>query len=167
MMMKILLYLGTFGCFAAIAYFIYRGYRARKVFFENLVSYCNHLAVEISFSKRTAAEVIDAYADGYGRAFAGVVCEYRALIESRADVTREALSGIMWTRLKPSESAAVVDFFYELGKHSAAEELQKIENARKRFESFYENAREGLRRDASIYFKICILVGIGAVILML
>jgi len=77
-----------------------------------------------------------------------------------ADITREGLKTFI-------ERDDVADFFYELGKHSAEEECEKIKSARLRFEAHLSAARERLSKDASIYFKICIIVGVGVVIILI
>jgi len=155
---------GVFLGFGALGYFIYLGYKLRYRFFESLVRFCDNLGTEIGFSKKTIAQIIDTYIEGYSADFAEVLTQYRALIEARADITRESI--ILPAMLKKPEQEAVTDFFLSLGRHSSAEELGKIKNAKAAFEVFRSEASERLKRDASIYFKVCILVGIACVILL-
>jgi len=105
-------------------------------------------------------QVIHRYIDTYNPQFAELLLKYSHLLAQNADITREALHEFM-----PRDD--VVDFFFELGKHSAHEECAKIKSARLRFEAQYMTAREKLKLEASIYFKICIIVGVGVVILLI
>ena len=164
-MSKLVLCLAIFLCFLVIGYQIHRAFRHRKQFFESLVRFCDHLTTEIGFSKRTIAQIIDAYLDNYSSQFAEVLVNYKALLDRNQDLTRGALA--LWGGLKSAEAQVVADFLLELGKHSAAEELEKIRKFRERFETLRQDATEKLKRDASIYFKICILLGIGVVVLLL
>lgn len=144
---------------------MHRGFKLRKQFFESLVRFCNNLITEIEFSKRTVTQIIDAYIDGYSPQFADMLLSYKALVEARADVTYQNM--VLWDKLKHAEAQAVADFFLGLGKHSSGGELGKIRNAKLRFEAFSAEAADKLKRDASIYFKICILLGVGVVILLI
>jgi len=149
-----------FISFCYIGFKIWGEYRNRRDFFCDLVRFCDHLTTEINFSKNTIEQVVNRYIDTYNCGFTEVLLKYSHLLSKNADITREALREFI-TR------DDVVDFFFELGKHSACEECEKIKSARLRFESLYLNAKDKLAREASIYFKICIIVGVGVVILIL
>lgn len=92
--------------------------------------------------------------------FAEVLLKYSHLLARNADITRESLKEFI-------VRDDVADFFFELGKHSAHEECEKIKSARLRFENLYQNAKDKLSHEASIYFKISIILGVGVVILIL
>ena len=162
-----MLHLVVFICFVAIGWFVYRDYKLRKQFFESFLLLCDHMTTEIGFSKRTVSQIIDISIESYSPQFAQMLLGFRALLSNNQDITRENLSEHMWSRLKPAERAFMCDFFMELGRHGAAEELDKIARKKSRGQVFCTAATEALKRDASIYFKICILLGIAAVILLL
>jgi len=166
-MMQLLLSIIIFAAFATAGYLFWRRYKQRKVFFDNLLSFCNHLLVEISFSKNTVLSIIENYARGYNPAFQNVLHGYRAILENKQDVTRERLDTIMWKHLKPAERAAVTDFFYELGRHGSTQEREKIENKKLVFDTFHQTAAAALKKDANIYLKLFILLGVGVVIILI
>lgn len=155
------------ACFVGLGIYIYNVYKMRKVFYENLVSFCNHLSVEINFSKNTTSQVIDTYASGYSANFAKLLAGYKTMIDDKAEITRDGISALMWRRLKKHEQSIVGDFFYELGRHSLHEEQEKIANKKIQFEESLKAAQTALRREASIYLKICIILGIASVILLI
>ena len=163
--MKLILCFGIFSAFVFIGRWIYHAFRARKQYFESLVRFCDNLVTEIGFSKKTVAQIIQTYIDGYSLQFAQDLLSYAGLLRRHEDLTHENL--VLWTGLKTAERHIVTNFFLELGKHSVTEELEKIKKARGRFEAFRAESAEKLKRDASIYLKICILLGIGVVILIL
>lgn len=150
----------VFLCFVFIGFRIWRGYKQRRDFFGDLVRFCDHLTTEINFSKNTIEQVISRYIDTYNLQFAQLLLKYSHLLAKNADITRETLREFI-TR------EDVVDFFFELGKHGIFEECEKIKAARLRFEALYQNAKDKLSREASIYFKISIILGVGAVILLI
>ena len=165
--MKIFLLFAVFSGFLIAGFLIKRSYKQRKVFFEDIIAFCNHLLVEISFSKNTIATVIETYGNSYALQFRKVVFGYKTILAGKEDITLGKMNAILWIKLKPPERSLIADFFYELGRHGAAEEAQKITNKKAQFDKFRENASARYSKDASIYFKICILLGVAAVILLL
>jgi len=157
----------VFATFCAIGYAIWRGYKQRKVYFENLLSFCDHLLVEISFSKNTVLHIIENYVTSYGAPFRDTLLKYKNLIIEKQDITRERIDTLLWKRLKSHEHTVIADFFYELGRHGSFEERQKIESKKVTFDNFFKAALESLKRDASIYLKVFIILGIASVILLL
>jgi hypothetical protein len=97
-----------------------------------------------------------------------VLTKYLILLNQKCDITRETVGAIFDVRLlKQNEIAVLIDFFCELGKHGPAQEKQKIESRRVTFDNFFTLAADRLKRDASIYLKLFIFIGIAAVILMI
>ena len=161
------MYIGVFAAFVGLGFYIWRGYKCRKVFFQNILDFSQHLLVEISFSKSTVRSIIDRYGQSYGAHFREVLNGYQALLDEKADITRERIETLVWKKIKKSERQCITDFFYELGRHGASEERQKIENRKITFDTFFNDADKALRRDASIYLKLFILLGVGVVIILI
>jgi len=149
----------VFTGFVYAAFRIRRGYKQRLDFFQDLVRFCDHLTTEIAFSKNCVEQVIRRYIDTYNPGFAEVLLKYSHLVAGKSDITQESLRQFI-------DRDDVADFFFELGKHSSSEELEKIKSARLRFESHLTKARDKLSKEASVYFKICIILGVGVVILL-
>jgi len=150
----------VFATFVYIGFRIRRGYKYRRDFFGDLVKFCDHLITEINFSKNTVEQVIRRYIDTYNPGFAELLLKYSHLLAGNSDITRERLKEFI-------ADDDVADFFLELGKHSSAEELEKIKSARARFDGYLAKANNKLSKEAGVYFKICIILGVGAVILLL
>jgi len=158
----------AFCVFFGIGYYIWHGYKSRKVFFQNLLSFCNHILVEISFSKSTIRTIIDKYGQNYGSRFNGILSGYQEILDKRQDITRDKIVSLLKnTKLRANEQATITDFFYELGRHGATQEREKIENKKAMFDTFFNDAQAVFKKDASIYFKLFIILGLGAVILCL
>jgi len=157
----------VFAFFVGLGFYVRYRYKSRKVFFQNLLSFCDHLLIEISFQKNTVGKIIETYGDSYARHFRGVLLEYQNLIDQKQDITRDTVGNIPPKFLKSPEATQLADFFYELGRHGSCQESTKIKSRRVTFDNFYQLADKSLKRDASIYFKVLILIGVGAVILLL
>jgi len=160
-------FLGSILClFTLIGILIQSHYKSRKRFFDDLISFCNHLSVEINFSKNTVAQIIDRYSDSYAKHFDEVIKNYANLQTANADITYDTIQSFMWRRLKKHESSVISDFFYELGRHGVSEETQKLENGLVRFDRFLVDSTSDMTRKASIYMKLSIILGIGVVVLI-
>ena len=173
--MKLLLLFFVFAAFCYTGYYLWKGYHTRKKFFADLLAFCEHLLIEISFSKNTVRNIINTYGSGYGRHFRDVLMNYQKLLDEKSDIKREKIetifsnkrSFIVPFKLKPNEMSEIAEFFYELGRHGSAQEREKIENKKITFDTFFNSAVAAMKRDASIYLKLFILIGAGAVILLL
>jgi hypothetical protein len=155
------------ACFVGAGIYIWRGYKIRKTFFESLLRFCDHLLIEIGFSKNTIRHIIQTYGGAYATQFRAILQSYQTLLDDRQDITRARINAIMPKSLKPHELETITDFFYELGRHGSGEEQTKIQNKRVAFETFFDNAQKILKRDASMYLKLLIIGGIASVILLL
>lgn len=165
--MQIVFYIGVFACFAFIGYIIWRGYYQRKVYFNDLITFCNHLMIEISFSKNTVQHIIQTYGQSFSLQFRNTLIAYQNLINNKCDITRESIQNIVWKGLKPGTKGPIADFFFELGRHGATEEMEKVQNKKVIFDKLFETASTSLKRDASIYLKVFILLGVAAVVLLI
>ena len=165
--MQLFWLIGIFFAFVLLGFYIFLHFKSRKIFFENLISFCDHLSIEISFSKNITLQVIERYSKSYAKHFQSVLQGYRGLVEGKQDITHQAITDFMWNRLKPHEASVIVEFFCELGRHGAMEESEKLANKKVQFNEFLETAKTAQRRDASIYLKLCIILGIGAVVLLI
>ena len=174
MVVQLFIIIVVFSSFVGMGFYIWHGYRSRKVFFENLLLFCNHLSIEISFSKNTIRKIIDTYGTSYGKNFQKVLLGYQSLIDQKSDITRDKITAILGAKLgfpplklKPAETENIADFFCELGKHDSPQEHQKIQAKRLAFDTFFGAANHSFKVTASTYLKIFILMGVGAVILLL
>ena len=169
--MKLLMLATLFASFVGFGIYIYIGYKNRKVFFENLRAFCDHMLVEISFSRHTARHVIATYGGAYGKLFRALLDAYIALLDQKRDITRDRIAEIVRPRallkLREPERAAITDLFWELGRHGPVEEAAKLTARRAAFDNLCQTATAALRREASIYLKIFILIGVTAVLLAL
>ena len=167
MNIQLLFLFGIFGLFVVMGVYIYLNYTMRKKFFDDVLAFCNHLIIEISFSKNNLSSIIERYSQTYAKHFRSVVEGYNALLKQKHDITPESLNHIMWARLKANERQQLVNFFYELGRHGCVEEHEKLMASKQSFQNFHASSVAALRKEASIYLKLCIIVGIGAVILLI
>ena len=155
-----------FAVFVGVGIHLWRVYAARRRFFADWCAFCAHMGIEISFSKSYIAGVIERYGESYGAHFRDVVSGYKRLLDEKLDVTRDAVDGLMWHRLRMDERAALVDFFVGLGRHGCGEEATKLDGSKMVADGLHQRAVGEVRTRASIYLKLCIIVGIGSVILL-
>ncbi|MCL2587266.1 MAG: hypothetical protein FWE31_03440 [Firmicutes bacterium] len=164
--MHLILLVGIFGGFAAIGVTVYCYGRERKRFFESLSAFCRHLNTEISFSKNELARVIESYQHAYSKSFLNTLTGYKNLLDTKQDITHQTLTPYMWHRLRPEERSHVSEFFLNLGRHGAKEEIEKLESAHSHFTTLHQTAATRLKKEATLYLKLFIIMGIACVILL-
>ena len=165
--MQLFILFGVFAAFVVLGVYIWFNFQSRKAFFESVVAFCNHLSIEISFSKNTIGDIINRYGASYSKQFRRTLDGYSGLLENKADITNEVVCPLMWNRLKGAERANLVNFFCELGRHGVMQEQEKLETNRMTFQGFLSKATQTLQAEANVYLKLCIILGVGAVILLI
>ena len=152
-----------FGVCTALGIYIHHGYRLRKTFYDGMILFCDHMTSEIGFSKNDVVSVIDTYIESYPLSFRKTLAEYRKAIISKSDIEIRSFP----PKFSEGEKSQVDLFFKELGRHSSAEEIEKIKNRRSQFSQNLESARLKLNKDASINLKLCIILGIAGFIMLI
>ena len=164
--MSFLVLIAVFGGFVSIGAIVYWYGLQRKRFFADLVAFCGHLSIEISFSKLEVAQVIGRYSNTYSGPFRRGLEGFRAMLDARGDITHEAIMGVMWARLKPEEQSQVAEFLFNLGRHGSGEEIEKLATAKGHFEGALDVANARLRKEAVLYLKLFVIMGIASVIML-
>lgn len=152
--------------FFGIGFLIYNRYKSRKIFFENLLHFCDRVLIELGFQNNTISKIIDIYCASYGRHFASTLNLYQNLLNTHADITHDRIAALIPPNLvRAHEIALVVDFFFELGRHGIDGEKRKTTSARATFHEIFTDCAKRLKTDAAVFFKLFVFMGAAAVIL--
>ncbi|MCL2846901.1 MAG: stage III sporulation protein AB [Firmicutes bacterium] len=158
---------GIFMGFTLCGVYLWRAYLTRRRFFSDTITFMGYLGIEIAFSKNQIGLVIERYGAGFCEPFRNMITAYKQIMDSRADITRDGINEILWKRLRPDERVVVADLLYNLGRHACAQEEKKLRTKNVEIARLHERAIGEMRSRASIYLKLCIILGIGVVILLL
>jgi stage III sporulation protein AB len=164
---KLISCLAVFAGFSAIGLIIYNRAKLKVRFFDNLLMFCNNLRTEISFSLRPITQIIDSYINTYSPVFGKMLLSYRNITANKNNITREVISAAVWDKVQQNEKETITDFLNNLGRHSVAEEKEKIDTAIQIFTAYKNNAENALKIRASLTLKLLIIMGIAGVILLL
>jgi stage III sporulation protein AB len=156
----------VFGFFA-IGWFIKIKAKRRVVFFESLIMFCNHLTTEISFQHDPIARIIKNNIAAYNKNLQQILEEYLYCIENKKTLSIETIKEFLWSGLKPQEAQQFATFLLELGRQGILEEQSKIELKKIVFMSCKDTANAYYNKEASIYMKLSIILGIATVIILL
>lgn len=159
------------GFFSFLGIYIYLLYKKKKRFFQDIISFLNEFKIELGFSKSEISNIINRSCKNYGRYFKQSLAAYDSLLTTKQDITRESLYNIFTShphiKLKTDEIELITDFFYNLGKHGSAQELEKTENSRAQIEIMHKLSDENLKSEGKIYLKLCIIAGLVVVIILI
>ena len=165
--MRFVIILGVFCAFLFIGMYIYRGTTARRRFFADMLQFILHLSVEINFSRAKVLSVITRYRGSYGIHLRTLLAVYENLINSRNEITAPAVRDGIWKGLREQEAEQVTEFFVNLGRHNAGEEERKLIASREKFGNLHTVSTKDVKERGELYLKLFIILGIGAVILLL
>ena len=165
--MGLLLLILIFCGFAIIGLIVFNNGRERKVFYQSLVQFCSHLNVEITFSKMQLSQVIAQYQNSYpSRHFGRMLGNFKELLDKKSDISREAVSEIMWQKLRTDEQLQISEFLVNLGRHGIKEEVEKLSSAMDFFSTRHKDATAKFKRESVLALKLFIIVGLACVILL-
>lgn len=152
-MLKTALLIIIFCCVVYIGVCIANHYKLRKMFFESLINFCNHLKAEIGFSKLGLSCIVAKYAESYSKEFYMVIKNFPSQI---------AMSPI----LTKAECLAVNNFLNNLGKFDCITEQENIKSALISFDSFLSQSVFSFNKNYSTTIKLCVLMAIGILIVL-
>lgn len=143
---KLILLCVIFASFCYIGLQIAFSYKRKQNFFESLINFCNHLKTEIGFSKLEILKIIEKYKHTYSK-------EFRTVLEQFPYVK--------------TEYDVINHFFNNLGKFDSKTELANIDAAMVVFNSLLKDSTEKTKKNYSTSIKLCVLLGIGLVIVLI
>lgn len=165
--MKIILLCVVVVGMVYIGFGILRFYQGRKKFFEDLTLFCNKLCVDISFSKENLKTIINQNIDSYGKNFKSVLQGYLKYLETNENALSIENLFKKSSIQKDDEKEFILQFFKDLGRLDASNQVLEIQNYKEQFEISRKNAEEENKKFGGLSLKLMILFGILVVIILI
>ena len=150
-----------------IGFGILRFYQGRKRFFEDLTLFCNKLCVDISFSKENLKTIINQNIASYGKNFRSVLQGYLQYLENNENVLSVDSLFKKSSLQKEDEKEFILQFFKDLGRLDASNQVLEIQNYKAQFENYRKNAEEENKKFGGLSLKLMILFGILVAIILI
>ena len=150
-----------------IGFGILRFYQGRKRFFEDLTLFCNKLCVDISFSKENLKTIINQNIGSYGKNFKGVLQGYLQYLENNENVLSVDSLFKKSSLQKEDEKEFILQFYKDLGRLDASNQVLEIQNYKAQFENYRKNAEEENKKFGGLSLKLMILFGILVAIILI
>lgn len=142
-------------------------YRKRKRFFEDMVFLCGKLCVEISFSSDSLSAIIQNSMDNFSKDFKNMLKGYLDYLgKNGSEISVESLFGKS-TLIKDDEKELFLNFFKNLGRLDASNQVQEIENFKEKFGEIKSHADDDNKKFGNLSLKLMMLLGILVVIILI
>ena len=156
-----------FLCSAYIGLQIKRHFKRRRDFFDDLIVFIDMLTDEISFLKSPLPKILERVAQERQGDLAEMLISYSELIQSGQDTGQQSLQNALnLSRLTTGEKDVVLTFLAGLGKTDAKTQLMALKNYRNKFEQNHKEAEKKFKSTGVLAYKLGILVGIAAMIMV-
>lgn len=164
--MKILLILIIIACFCYVGFCISKYYKKRNKFFCSLLNVIEKVNVDINYSNKNLCAIFnnELTDDVNIKKLISNFCEY---LENKTIVLdeKQLFKGI--NIVKPDEKNIILDFFNQLGRHDAQNEIKLINNFKTVLMPIQESASMQLKKYGPMSFKLSTLFGLLLAILLI
>ena len=152
------------GC-SYLGYGLSNYYVKRHRFILDLITFTNHLKVEIGFSKNNLQDIITLHIAEYQMGFKSVLKGYLKALTTSEYVTVENLKEHISTiYLDEPETNQMLQFFNFLGKSDAYNQVEIINKSLNIFNSFLKNSLLEKQKYSGMFKKLGVLTGVFIVL---
>lgn len=162
MTIKIILCLSILAFTSGVGYFLAGKYRQRKLFFTQFLQFNERFLREISYAKRPVKEFITAYS--YKGEFAELLNKYLS------ELGKENVEFMKYVEetafLEKDEPKTVLEYFESIGKGNSDSQKRYFTNANGVLTESFEKANAEYKKNADLYVKLGVLIGLAIIIII-
>ena len=162
MIFKIICLILLFILIVYVGYGILSYYKKRRQFYEDLINFVNYLNTEIAFLKTDLISLVENNCDKYHREMNCALQNYLKILKYGKGVVQNKIS-----ILKDDENLELDNFFNSLGKTNLQEQQVCIAHYKERFSQQKLATEQEIDKKGSVYFKLCIVLGLGVCIVLI
>lgn len=140
-----------------------RRYKARVSFFKSACDFSSVIATELSMKKTPMPEIALKFLKGREGEFEKVVESWIAVAKNAA---RFCYDNVNVAMLKTDEKKEIADFFTSLGKTNLDDQLTHVAYYKNIFEQKRKTCEEEQGKLGSMYFKLCVLLGLAILLIL-
>lgn len=152
-------------CYVGIL--IKKRYKEREKFYERALTFANTLSSEISLRKTPVPTIAKAFVSGEsdknGEFERTVEVSMRLLSVNEGDKIAESIGSNV---LKADEKREIASFFCGLGKTTVEDQVAMIRGYEKIFEDKRAKCAKDSKQLGSMYFKLCVLLGLALILIL-
>ncbi len=153
------------GLLALICYYIglliKRRYAARVKFFKSATEFCQMLQDELSMRKTPIPEICTKFLDERKGQFEDFLLDWCEKIKAQEDIDKDKCR-----LLKNDEIKDLNTFLFSLGKTDLKDQLSHVAHYEKYFEKKTSECEEQSKKTGSMYFKLCVLLGLAVILIL-
>lgn len=150
--------LALISCY--IGLLIKRKYTSRVTFYKSACAFCYLLEDELSMRKTPMPEIASKFLSGRKGAFEDVLTDWGRV--KSVDLTNNDKCRL----LKNEEAKDMSTFLNMLGKTDLKDQLAHVEHYKRTFEKKTAECEEQSKKLGSMYFKLCVLLGLAIILIL-
>lgn len=144
---------------------IKRRYRDRAALYKSACEYTQAMASELSLNKTPIPEIARKFTQGRKGEFERALEECIALAGNSAGYDT-AMDRVNIACLKTDEKKELFGFLCSTGKSALSDQLSQVERFKEIFEQKRNKCEEESKKLGSMYFKLCVLLGLAIMLIL-
>lgn len=144
-----------------IGLLIKRRYAARVRFFKSATEFCQMMQDELSMRKTPMPEICAKFLDGRKGQFEDCILDWCEKAKQHGAIDKDK-----FRLLKNDEIKELNTFLCNLGKTDLKDQLSHVGHYEKCFEIKTNECEEQSKKTGSMYFKLCVLLGLAVILIL-
>ena len=144
-----------------IGLLIKRRYAARVKFFKSATEFCRMFQDELSMRKTPMPEICAKFLDGRKGQFEDFLLDWCEKTKAQENIDKDKCR-----LLKNDEIKDLNTFLFSLGKTDLKDQLSHVAHYEKCFEKKTSECEEQSKKTGSMYFKLCVLLGLAVILIL-
>lgn len=165
-MLKILVGALFFVCCGYVGYGVNAYYRRRSSLLSELIGYIDALEKGISFLQTPLLNITSSYVADKKSDAAKMLSGYVGLLEKGEFSKQDCLKAVNTKLLTGYEKNLVAEMLYSLGRSDLDTQLSELSKYRANLSPIAESAKENYKKYGALSFKLGILAGLAAMLLV-
>ncbi len=155
--------LALISCY--IGLLVKRRYKSREAFYTRSVAFIKYLKSEMTLKKTPIPDVVDNFTSGQKGDFDRMLKECIDEIKAGNDY-QTIYDKVGISALKAEEKKEIVSFLCALGKSTLDDQLSLINAYNLTFEQRRDKCAKDSKQLGSMYFKLCVLLGLAIILIL-
>lgn len=165
-MLKIFVGALLFVCCGYVGYGVNAYYRRRSSLLSEMIGYIDALEKGISFLQSPLREITCSYVADKKSDAAKMLSGYVGLLEKGGFSKQDCLKAVNTKLLTGYEKNLVAEMLYSLGRSDLDTQLSELSKYRANLSPIAESAKDNFKKYGALSFKLGILAGLAAMLLV-
>lgn len=148
-----------------IGYLLSRQYKQRRDLYVNLKDFVDKISSEIKFKNSSIKDLCLSYEKNYNGEFLKILKTYTKSLDEKSEFSLDDIAVVK--SYTDEEKSLITNFFNSLGKFDLKTQIEDMNNFKRRFEEYCEDAKSEYKKYSSLFTKLGLIIGLAISIIII